>query len=154
MPTDSDVPSPQMKYVNKICGARAPKSQGGLKRLLPDDSTGALWLEKRVSLKLNLNFSFINRISLLLISSSYPIILTGLDGPRFRPYTSRSISRISWLSVRRANHRRQCYVLFENFIISRYVFSQRKSADLKFDCRKNRRYGVMAYTGPFRALFV
>ena len=29
-------------------------------RLLPDDSTGALWLAKRLSL--NLNFSFLNRI--------------------------------------------------------------------------------------------
>ena len=48
---------------------------------------GALWLAKRFSL--NLNFSFLNRISLLLISSSYPIVLTRLGGPRSRPYTSR-----------------------------------------------------------------
>ena len=33
----------------------------------------ALWLAKRLSL--NLNFSFLNQISLLLISSSYPIVL-------------------------------------------------------------------------------
>ena len=43
---------------------------------------GALWLAKRLSL--NLNFSFLNRISLLLISSSYPIVLTRLGGPRFQ----------------------------------------------------------------------
>ena len=42
---------------------------------------GALWLTKRLSL----NFSFLNRISLLLISSSYPIVLAGLGGPRSRP---------------------------------------------------------------------
>ena len=68
---------------------------------------GALWLSKRLSL--NLNFSFLNRISLLLISSSYPIIvLTRLGGPRSTPYTSRKISRVkpgiepgtSWMAVR------------------------------------------------------
>ena len=47
----------------------------------------ALWLAK--SLSLNLNFSFLNRISLLLISSSYPIVLTRLGGPHSRPYTFR-----------------------------------------------------------------
>ena len=46
-----------------------------------------MWLAKRLSL--NLNFSFLNRISLLLILSSYPIVLTRLGGPRSRPYTSR-----------------------------------------------------------------
>ena len=40
---------------------------------------GALWLAKHLSL--NLNFSFLNRISLLLISSSYPIVLMRLGGP-------------------------------------------------------------------------
>ena len=40
---------------------------------------GVFWLAKRLSL--NLNFSFLNRISLLLISSSYPIVLTRLGGP-------------------------------------------------------------------------
>ena len=40
---------------------------------------GALWLAKRLSL--NLNFSFLNRILLFLISSSYPIVLTRLSGP-------------------------------------------------------------------------
>ena len=53
---------------------------------------GALWLAKRLSL--NLNFSFLNRISLLLMPSSYPIVLTRLGGPRSRPYTSRKISGI------------------------------------------------------------
>ena len=53
---------------------------------------GVLWLAKRLSLKLK--FSFLNRISLLLMSSSYPIVLTRLGGPRSRPYTSRKISRV------------------------------------------------------------
>ena len=44
---------------------------------------GALWLAKHLSL--NLNFSFLNRISLFLISSSYPIVLTRLGVPRSRP---------------------------------------------------------------------
>ena len=71
---------------------------------------GALLLAKRLSL--NLYFSFLNRISLLIIWSSYPIVLTRLGGPRFRPYTSRKISRIQpgiesgtyWMTVRRSNH--------------------------------------------------
>ena len=36
-------------------------------------------------LSLNLNFSFLNQISLLLISSGYPIGLTRLGGPHSRP---------------------------------------------------------------------
>ena len=71
---------------------------------------GALWLAKHLSL--SLNFSFLNRISLLLITSSYPIVLTRLGGPRSTPYTSRKNSRVwpgiepgtSWMAVRRANH--------------------------------------------------
>ena len=63
-------------------------------------------------LSLNLNFSFLSRISLLLISSSYPVVLTSLGGPRSRPYTSRKISRVyhrEWTGdlldgIRRANH--------------------------------------------------
>ena len=51
---------------------------------------GALRLAKQLSL--NLNFSFLNRISLLLISSSYSIALTRLGGPHSRPYTSRKIN--------------------------------------------------------------
>ena len=47
---------------------------------------GGLVVSKALSL--NLNFSFLNRISLLLISSSYPIVLTRLGGPRSRPNTS------------------------------------------------------------------
>ena len=46
---------------------------------------GALCLAKCLSL--NLNFSFLNWILLLLISSSYPIVLTRLGGPLSRPYT-------------------------------------------------------------------
>ena len=57
---------------------------------------GALWLAKHLSL--NLNFSFRNRISLLLISSSYPIVLTRLGGPRSRSYTSIKISRV-WPNI-------------------------------------------------------
>ena len=68
----------------------------------------ALWLAKRLSL--NLNFSFLNRISLLLISNSYPCPHEA--GPRSRPYTSRKISRVkpgiepgtSWMAVKHANH--------------------------------------------------
>ena len=90
-----------------IRGATAPKILYQLKWLMPQ---GALWLAKRLSL--NLNFSFFNRNSLLLESSSYPIVLTRLGGPRSRPYTSRKISRVlpgiepgtSWVSVRWANH--------------------------------------------------
>ena len=46
------------------------------------------------ALSLNLNFSFLNCISLLLISSGYPIGLTRLGGPSSRPYTSRKISSV------------------------------------------------------------
>ena len=46
------------------------------------------------ALSLNLNSSFLNRISLLLISSSYPIVLTRLDEFSSRPYISRKISRV------------------------------------------------------------
>ena len=53
---------------------------------------GALWLAGHLSL--NLNFSFLYRILLLLISSSYPIVLTRLGGPCSRSYTSRKISRV------------------------------------------------------------
>ena len=59
---------------------------------------GALWLAMRLSL--NLNFSFLNRISLLLISSSYPIVLTWLGEPRSRHYTPRKV-----LGYRRESNR-------------------------------------------------
>ena len=70
----------------------------------------AFWLVNHLSL--NLNFSFLNRISLLLISSSYPIVLTRLGGPRSKSYTFRKIPRvypgikpgISWMAVKWANH--------------------------------------------------
>ena len=68
----------------KIRGATAPKSQHRLKWFLPDGSTWDLVVSKALSL--NINFSFINRISLLLISSSYAIGLTRLGGPRSRTY--------------------------------------------------------------------
>ena len=55
---------------------------------------GTLRLAKCLSL--NLNFSFLNWISLFLISSSYPIVLTRLGGPRSRPYTSRKISEVNY----------------------------------------------------------
>ena len=78
--------------LNKIRGTTALKSQDRLKWLLPDGSTGGLVVSKVLSL--NLNFSFLNHIPLLLISSSYPIVLTRLGGPHSRPYTSRKISRV------------------------------------------------------------
>ena len=56
-----------------------------------DASVGALWLAKL--LFLNLNFCFLNRFSLLPISSSYAIVLTTLGAPLFTPYTSKKISR-------------------------------------------------------------
>ena len=52
-------------------GTTAPKSQDRLKQLLPDGSNGGLVASK--ALYLNLRFGFLNRISLLLLSSSYPI---------------------------------------------------------------------------------
>ena len=82
----------------------------------PTEAVAARWqfrgLVASKALSLNLNFSFVNRISLLLISSSYPIVLTRLGGSRSRSYTSRKISRVqpgiepgtSWMAVRRANH--------------------------------------------------
>ena len=80
---------PTWLLFNLIRGATAPKSQGRLKGLLIDGSTGRLVVCKAISL--NLNFSFLNRISLLLTSSSYQIFLTKLGGHRSRPYTSRKI---------------------------------------------------------------
>ena len=64
-----------------------------LKRLLPDGSTGGLVVSKALSL--NFNFSFLNRISLLLISSSYPIILTRLGGPLPDPIRLETFVRYS-----------------------------------------------------------
>ena len=66
---------------------------------------GGLWLAKRLSL--TLNFSFLNRISLLLIWSTYPIVLTRLGGPvpdpilpeKFLGYTRESNSGpLGWQS--------------------------------------------------------
>ena len=47
------------------------------------------------ALYLNLTFGFLNRISLLILST-YPIVLTMLRGPRSRSYTSRKISRVAY----------------------------------------------------------
>ena len=60
--------------------------------VVPDGSIGGIVVSKTLSL--NLNFSFLNWISLLLTSSSYPIVLTRLGGPHSGPYTSRKISRV------------------------------------------------------------
>ena len=78
----------------------------------PTEMVAAKWHTGRKALSLNLNFSFPNRISLLLTSSSYPIVLRRLGGPRSRPFTSRKMSRVkpgiepgtSWMAVRRANY--------------------------------------------------
>ena len=43
---------------------------------------GTTWIVQHYSL--NLTFSFLNRISLLLISSTYSVVLTRLSGPRSR----------------------------------------------------------------------
>ena len=59
----------------------------------PTEAVAAIWQYRGLvvskALSLNLNFSFLNRITLLLISSSYPIGLTRLGAPRSRPYTSK-----------------------------------------------------------------
>ena len=99
---------------------------------------GALWLAKCLSL--NLNFSFLNRISLLLISSSYPIVLTKLGGPRSRPYrpTSRKMSRVqpriergtSWMAVRRANHYTKQQVIPTLLEIKKWLIDVRRTACL------------------------
>ena len=64
---------------NEICGTTAPKNQDRLNWLLSDGSWGGLVISK--ALIPNLNFNFLNRILLLLISSSYPIVFTRLRGP-------------------------------------------------------------------------
>ena len=78
--------------LNLVRGTAVPESQDRLKGLLPDGSTGGLVVWK--ALYLNLNFNFLNRILLLLISCRYPIVLTRLGGPRSRSYTTRKISRV------------------------------------------------------------
>ena len=49
--------------------AKVPEDENLLKRLLPDDSARDLVFHKTLSL--NLNFSFLNRIQLFFISSSW-----------------------------------------------------------------------------------
>ena len=61
------------------------------KRLLPEYSAEGLVVSKTLSL--NLNLSFLNWISVLLISSCYSVVLTRLDEPHSRACTSRIISR-------------------------------------------------------------
>ena len=73
----------------KIRGATAPESQDRLKRLLPYGSTGDLVVSKALSL--NLNFSFLNRISLFFIPSNYETGLPRLGGPRYKPQTPEKI---------------------------------------------------------------
>ena len=64
----------------KIPDATSLEYQDRLKLVLPDDSAGGLVVSKALSL--NLNFRFVNWISLLHILISYPIALTRLGGPR------------------------------------------------------------------------
>ena len=121
------------KYIIEIHGATAPRGQDRLKWLLSDGSTGDFVVSK--ALIPQLYFSFLNRISLLLISSSYPIVLTRLGGPRSRPYTSRNISRVqsgiepgtSWMAVRRANHYTKKVVNFNSWC---YLISKLKCSAL------------------------
>ena len=60
--------------------------------LLPDNSAEGLVVSK--ALFLNLNFNFLNRISLGLTSSSYPIVLTRLGEPVLYPTFPETNSRI------------------------------------------------------------
>ena len=88
-----ELPGPQLFYIEMIIIMNlwrySPKEPRPTEVVA---ARGALWLAKRLSL--NRNFSFLNQISLLLISSSYPIVHTMLGGPRSRPYTSRKIFRV------------------------------------------------------------
>ena len=65
---------------NQIRGTTVSESQG---------------LKRAVTHSINSNFSFLNRISLLLISSRYLVALIRLSGPRNRPYISRTFSGIA-----------------------------------------------------------
>ena len=67
------------KRLKSVGGTTAPKSQCQLKQLLPDDSKGALWLAKRLSL--NLNFSSLNQISLLFIQVATQLASRGWVDP-------------------------------------------------------------------------
>ena len=57
------------KTNDDICGLKLHRNQDQLKLLLSDGNAGNIVGSKALSL--NLNFSFLNCISLLLISSSY-----------------------------------------------------------------------------------
>ena len=73
-------------------GTIAPKSQDPLTWLLPDDSLGGLVLSK--ALIHQPYFQCLNRISLFITSSSYPIVLTRLGRLRSILYTSRKMSKV------------------------------------------------------------
>ena len=75
--------------------AAAPKSQELLKRLLlltGKQYTGSHTVSVKPSLKLN--FSFLNWISLFLITNNFTIVLMRLDGSHSRPYIPREISMV------------------------------------------------------------
>ena len=82
-------------YINistryEICGITAWKNKNRLKCLLSKGSAGDFMVSKELSL--NLDFSFLNRIFLLLISTSYPVVLKRLGGPCSKSYIPRKIS--------------------------------------------------------------
>ena len=105
-PTDFEFYNDMMKKCLFFRITKKKKKKKKNQALQPRRAKGALWLGKRLSL--NINFSFLNRISPLLVSSSDPIVLMRLGGSRSRPYTSRKISRVQpgiesgtfWMAVR------------------------------------------------------
>jgi hypothetical protein len=57
-------------------------------------------------------------------------------------------------------HGARCYFLYTSFcysiiknILHRYVFLKKRIASMKFRNKEKFRYGIPAYTGPFRELF-
>ena len=95
----------------KIHGATTPKSQDRLKWLLPDGSRGGLVVSKALSL--NLNFSFLNWIPLLLIQVATQLSSRGWVDPipdpilpeKFLGYSQESNpGPLGWQSAERANH--------------------------------------------------
>ena len=84
--TVADVPHICDKKWSYIYSTTAPENHGGwigCCHWLVDGRTGSHVIS--VTLCLNLNFSFRNRISLLLTSSSYPTVITRLRASRSRP---------------------------------------------------------------------
>ena len=115
-----------------------------------------MWLAKRVSL--NLNFSFLNRISLLLILSSYPIVLTRLGGPvpdPIHPETFLGYSResnpepLGWqsdvLTTRPIPNKRSCGSDIEKKFIKKVVefFDEFNTSSIPYVARKYN-YAVLA----------